>query len=102
MLLLTGSTEVAWKVTSCREIFEIGYLLQNRGKIIILLVNRVMKGRQRGSLNATHSGNGTHPDRVRSYGFMGNVSCYLALLLSQRLIILSFRSGLGKECALVC
>jgi hypothetical protein len=62
MLYLTGSTEIARKVMSCREIFEIGSLLQNRGKIITLLVNRATKGQQRGSSIATGSGNGKHPD----------------------------------------
>ena len=101
-LYLTGSTEIALKVTSCREIFEIGSLLRNHGKTITLPVNRVTQGPQRGSSNATSSWNGKPPDQVPSYGFMGNVSYYSALLLSQMLIVVSFHSGFRKERPLVC
>ena len=97
LTLLTGSTEIGWQVTNYREIFEIGSLPLTHPKITTLLASRTTKGRRRGSSKATFSRNGKHPDRVPFCGSMGNVSCLLVLMLSQKLMVSILVAGSGKS-----
>jgi len=97
--LLIARTKIGWQVTSCREIFEIGFPPLIPGKTTTLPANRATKEPRCGSFEATHSRNGKHRDRVPFFGSMENVSCRAELL--QRLIGFPFVSGRRKECALV-
>ena len=66
----------------------------------MLPANRTTKGPRNGYFEVTCSWNGKHPDLVPYSGSMGNVSCHLALTLSQRFEFV-FVSRCRKECALV-
>jgi hypothetical protein len=95
--VLPGSAEIVWQVTSCRGIFEAGSPPQIHGKITTSPVDHGTKRPGRGLLTARHSQNGNLLDRVPSCGLMGNVSHYLALTLSQTLMVFPFVAGAGKS-----
>jgi hypothetical protein len=98
---LPGLAVIVLQVTSCGKISAIGSLLLIRGRITTLPANRTTKGPRHGSFKATRSQNGSHRDRVRFYGSTENVSCRMALTLSQGLIVSPLRSGLREKRTLV-
>src|SRR6266851_937659 len=101
LALLRGSAEIVWQVTSYREISDVGSLLLIHGKITILPSNRGTAGRRHGSFKARYSRNGKYPERVPSYGSMGNVRCHPGFNPSERLMVFPLRSWLWEECTLV-
>ena len=85
---LPGIIEFVWQVAKFNKIFEIGCLPPTRGKITTLLADRGTAERGHGLSESTRSQNGRHLDRVLFSGSLENVSHHLAIILSQRLIIL--------------
>ena len=91
-----------WQVTSCWVRFEVGWLPQTHGKITTLVASRGIARLARGSLTAAHSSNGKHLDRVRYFGYTGNVSLPpIATFFGQNLIGYSFDSWRWQERTLV-
>jgi hypothetical protein len=72
--LLPEIKAIAWQVINYNKIFEIGFLLQIHGKIIISPEDHDMKALGCGSFEETCCQNGKHLVRVRFYGSMANVS----------------------------
>jgi hypothetical protein len=99
--LLHISAEIVSQVTNCCVIFELGSLPLILGKITTSLAKHGTVRPGHGSLMAARSQNGKTPDGVLSCGSMENVSYNLALILSQKLIVIPFLSGRWKECPLV-
>ncbi len=101
LVLLPGSAEIVWQVTSYREIFNVGSLLLIYGKITILPSDRGTVGRWHGLFKATYSWNGKYLEQVPSYGSMENIGCHPAFNSLQRLMVFPLRSGLWEECTVV-
>jgi hypothetical protein len=87
-------------VTGSRKIFKVGCHHLIHGKTTILRVDHDTPEQQRGLSEATPSRNGNCLDRVRFYGFMGNVSPPTPALW-RGLIVSSLDSRCRKESLLV-
>ena len=101
MLLPPRIIRIFWQVSSSSEIFAIGSLLwvcvpPIRGNFTAAHVDHGTMGPVYGSDKVERSQNGRHLDRVRSYGFMENASCYPTVALSQTLMVSHFVAGSGK------
>lgn len=77
--LLVGITEAIWQVTSCSKIFEIGSRHLIHGRITTSPANHGTPERRLGLSKATPFKTGNRLDQAVFFGFMGNVSCPLAL-----------------------
>ena len=90
-------TMVVWQVTSCRKIFETGSLPRIHGKITTSPTDHDTATPARGSSKAVRFRNGRHLVRVRFYGSMGNVSCWIVLTPLPRLMVSASVAGAGKS-----
>ena len=71
---LISNIEVVWQVRNCRVRLESGFLLQTRGRIMTLPVNRTTEERRGGSSKVLLVQDGRHPAQIRIYGFTEYVS----------------------------
>jgi hypothetical protein len=101
--LLTGITDIVWQVTSCSEIFSVGFHRLIHGKITTSPANRGIAELESGSFKGKRSRNGRHLERDRFYGSTANVSRHPAVTLSQTLMDfrLRYSSWIWKKRALV-
>src|SRR5579863_5394819 len=74
--LLTGGTEIAWQVTSYRDVFNGGCLPLIHGRTTTSPMDCGTVGLGHGSFKVTHSRNGKNLDRVHYCGSMGCVSLH--------------------------
>jgi hypothetical protein len=84
--MLIGITEIVRQATSCSEIFNVGCHPLTHGKITTSPADRGTPELASGSFKEIHSLNGKHLEWDPFYGYMANVSCRPAVILSQRLM----------------
>jgi hypothetical protein len=94
-------TQLVRQATSCRKLFEDGYLPPIHGKTITSPTSHVTRQLRCGLFEAKHSQHGDRLVRALFCGSMANVSRCLAIPPSQRLTDIIFSSGRRKERVLV-